>query len=87
MREREDILHELKRLHNDGDASSRDLRAEIILAEISLDIRELLGRITANQGVQKWGAKIGPAAVDPATVVTPPDKFKPQPLEFGQDRP
>ena len=85
MRTREDILNELK-LHNEYDSNS--LRAEIILAEILLDIREHLGRMTANQGVQKWGAKIGPAVIDPEAEIPLTDDFKPVPIEFGgQNRP
>ena len=62
MRTREDIFEELNNLNKNGLPDSRDLRAELILMEVFLDIRECLDKLIAHQGVQRWGAKIGPAA-------------------------
>lgn len=68
MRTRESITEELIELNNKHD---RDLRVELVLSEVLLDIREHLNKLVFNQGVQKWGTKIGPSAID----------LKPMPLE------
>lgn len=60
MRPREEIEQELK----EGDP----IRTQVdVIAEILLDIREHLGKLAMHQGVQKWGAKIGPSAVETVT--------------------